>query len=186
MIPSNGLNPVYNEEPFVFRYWMIQKLFFIKLYSLMFAAGVSDLPLKGKFKGERRGKCPTDFPPIIKRNLTKGIKNPNKVVKPVKNWGKNVQNVTYYSNDGHFSMMYSAYIYLYMDRKVVLPELAVLRFGVYDDNGKLLGQRNRAILQDLLIYHVYFNTLEFTKKINMASTLCFMLLVWSSNLQGDD
>ena len=26
-------------------------------------------------------------------------------------------------------------------RKVVLPELAVLRFGVYDDNGKLLGQR---------------------------------------------
>eukprot|EP00094_Tigriopus_californicus_P012882 TCALIF_12455-PA protein Name:"Similar to PLCB4 1-phosphatidylinositol 4,5-bisphosphate phosphodiesterase beta-4 (Homo sapiens)" AED:0.17 eAED:0.17 QI:0/0.75/0.82/0.94/1/1/17/384/960 len=26
-------------------------------------------------------------------------------------------------------------------RKVVLPELAVLRFGVYDDNGKMLGQR---------------------------------------------
>lgn len=26
-------------------------------------------------------------------------------------------------------------------RKVVLPELAVLRFGVYEDNGKLLGQR---------------------------------------------
>ena len=26
-------------------------------------------------------------------------------------------------------------------RKVVLPELAVLRFGVYDDNDKLLGQR---------------------------------------------
>ena len=26
-------------------------------------------------------------------------------------------------------------------RKVVLPELAVLRFGVYDDSGKLLGQR---------------------------------------------
>ena len=25
-------------------------------------------------------------------------------------------------------------------RKVVLPELAVLRFGVYDDNGKLLGK----------------------------------------------
>jgi len=29
----------------------------------------------------------------------------------------------------------------FMFRKVVLPELAVLRFGVYDDNGKLLGQR---------------------------------------------
>ena len=26
-------------------------------------------------------------------------------------------------------------------RKVVLPDLAVLRFGVYDENGKLLGQR---------------------------------------------
>ena len=26
-------------------------------------------------------------------------------------------------------------------RKVVLPELAVLRFGVYDENDKLLGQR---------------------------------------------
>ncbi len=26
-------------------------------------------------------------------------------------------------------------------RKVVLPELAVLRFAVYDDNGKMLGQR---------------------------------------------
>ncbi len=25
--------------------------------------------------------------------------------------------------------------------QVVLPELAVLRFGVYEDNGKLLGQR---------------------------------------------
>ena len=25
--------------------------------------------------------------------------------------------------------------------QVVLPELAVLRFGVYDDSGKLLGQR---------------------------------------------
>jgi len=25
--------------------------------------------------------------------------------------------------------------------KVVLPDLAVLRFGVYDENGKLLGQR---------------------------------------------
>lgn len=28
-----------------------------------------------------------------------------------------------------------------MFRKVVLPDLAVLRFGVYDENGKLLGQR---------------------------------------------
>ncbi len=26
-------------------------------------------------------------------------------------------------------------------RKIVLPELAVLRFGVYDENNKLLGQR---------------------------------------------
>ena len=26
-------------------------------------------------------------------------------------------------------------------RKVVLPELAVLRFAVYDENGRLLGQR---------------------------------------------
>ena len=26
-------------------------------------------------------------------------------------------------------------------RKVVLPELAVLRFAVYDDNNKMLGQR---------------------------------------------
>ena len=25
--------------------------------------------------------------------------------------------------------------------QIVLPELAVLRFGVYDDNNKLLGQR---------------------------------------------
>uniref|UniRef100_A0A8D8ZLK0 Phosphoinositide phospholipase C n=1 Tax=Cacopsylla melanoneura TaxID=428564 RepID=A0A8D8ZLK0_9HEMI len=29
----------------------------------------------------------------------------------------------------------------FLFRKVVLPDLAVLRFGVYDENGKLLGQR---------------------------------------------
>ena len=29
----------------------------------------------------------------------------------------------------------------FLFRKVVLPDLAVLRFGVYDESGKLLGQR---------------------------------------------
>ena len=35
-------------------------------------------------------------------------------------------------------------------RKIVLPELAVLRFGVYDENNKLLG--NNSIFQLIHIY----------------------------------
>lgn len=31
--------------------------------------------------------------------------------------------------------------FLFAPSQVVLPELAVLRFAVYDDNGKMLGQR---------------------------------------------
>ncbi len=64
VVPSNGLNPMYNEEPFIFR-----KVF---IFHLRFHQdGMTDL---NRFQ-------------------------------------------------------------------IILPELAVLRFGVYDDNGKLLGQR---------------------------------------------
>ena len=39
--------------------------------------------------------------------------------------------------------------------KVVLPELAVLRFAVYDDNNKMLGQRILPF-EDLQVYNSFF------------------------------
>ena len=69
VIPANGLNPVYNEEPFVFR---------------------------------------------------KVGQNQNVFVK-------------YQKRFSEYQKRFSS--------KVVLPELAVLRFAVYDDNNKMLGQR---------------------------------------------
>ena len=39
--------------------------------------------------------------------------------------------------------------------KVVLPELAVLRFAVYDDNNKMLGQRILPF-EDLQVYNSLF------------------------------
>ena len=41
---------------------------------------------------------------------------------------------------GYGSKSYKNTQVFFFFRKVVLPELAVLRFGVYDDNDKLLGQ----------------------------------------------
>lgn len=68
LIPSNGLNPLYNEEPFLFR----------KVGFLFIALYCHIVPLL----------C-----------------------------------IWFYGN------------------QVVLPDLAVIRIGVYDENGKLLGQR---------------------------------------------
>ena len=42
-----------------------------------------------------------------------------------------------------------------MPLKVVLPELAVLRFAVYDDNNKMLGQRILPF-EDLQVYNSFF------------------------------
>lgn len=72
LIPANGLNPVYNEDPFLFR--KVHNLFKYRIYDAL------------------------QFYFLIV------------------NWFQNCE-------------------------KVVLPDLAVLRFGVYDENGKLLGQR---------------------------------------------
>ena len=46
-------------------------------------------------------------------------------------------------------MIYYAFL------KVVLPELAVLRFAVYDDNNKMLGQRILPF-EDLQVYNSFF------------------------------
>lgn len=48
----------------------------------------------------------------------------------------------------------------FLFRKVVLPDLAVLRFGVYDENGKLLGQRILP-LDGLQVINFFFYTVRY-------------------------
>ncbi|XP_003378869.1 putative phosphatidylinositol-specific phospholipase C, X domain protein [Trichinella spiralis] len=82
MVPSNGLNPVYNEEPFVFR-----KVLLLIVFSSLI--GIHLLLL----------------------------------------------------HDNFFLLIAIHDQHTYAMLQIVLPELAVLRFAVYDENSKLLGQR---------------------------------------------
>ncbi|KAI2652383.1 1-phosphatidylinositol 4,5-bisphosphate phosphodiesterase beta-4 [Labeo rohita] len=77
MVMNNGLNPYYNEEPFVFRKWH---------------CGTADL------------------------------------------WSVSVVSVSR-SRDANILL------HQHKDPSVILPDLAVLRIAVYDDNNKLIGQR---------------------------------------------